>query len=58
MTSIIRREKNYFIVYTSVGENGETKQKQEARTSYQEALKRKAEIESQKSSNSLLLPTN
>ncbi|MDY4443402.1 MAG: hypothetical protein SPE35_04545, partial [Butyricicoccus sp.] len=30
----------------------------ETRTSYQEALKRKAEIESQKSSNSFLPPTN
>ena len=39
-------------------ENGETKQKWETRTSYQEALKRKAEIESQKSSNSFLPPTN
>ena len=43
---------------THVDENGETKQKWETRTSYQEALKRKAEIESQKSSNSFLPPTN
>ena len=52
MASIIKRKKNYSIVYTYVDENGETKQKWETRTSYQEALKRKAEIESQKSSNS------
>ena len=58
MASIIKRKKNYSIVYTYVDENGETKQKWETRTSYQEALKRKAEIESQKSSNSFLSPTN
>ena len=45
MASIIKRKKNYSIVYTYVDENGETKQKWETRTSYQEALKRKAEIE-------------
>lgn len=54
MASIIKRKKNYSIVYTYVDENGETKQKWETRTSYQEALKRKAEIERQKSSNSFL----
>ena len=47
MASIIKRKKNYSIVYTYVDENGETKQKWETRTSYQEALKRKAVIESQ-----------
>ena len=41
-----KRKKNYSIVYTYVDENGETKQKWETRTSYQEALKRKAENES------------
>ena len=58
MASIIKRKKNYSIVYTYVDENGETKQKWETRTSYQEALKRKAEIESQKSSNSFLPSTH
>lgn len=58
MASIIKRKKNYSIVYTYVDENGETKQKWETCTSYQEALKRKAEIENQKSSNSFLPPTN
>ena len=58
MASIIKRKKNYSIVYTYVDETGETKQKWETRTSYQEALKRKAEIESQKSSNSFLPPSN
>ena len=50
MASIIKRKKNYSIVYTYVDENGETKQKWETRTSYQDALKRKAEVENQKSS--------
>ena len=58
MASIIKRKKNYSIVYTYVDENGETKQKWETRPSYQEALKRKAEIASQQSSNSFLQPTN
>ena len=43
MASIIKRKKNYSIVYTYVDENGETKQKWETRSSYQDALKRKAE---------------
>ena len=58
MASIIKRKKNYSVVYSYIDENGEAKQKWETRTSYQEALKRKAEIESQKSSNSFLPPTN
>ena len=45
MASIIKRKKNYSIVYTYVDENGETKQKWETRSSYQDALKRKAEVE-------------
>ena len=47
MASIIKRKKNYSIVYTYMDENGETQQKWETRTSYQEALKRKAEVENQ-----------
>lgn len=58
MASIIKRKKNYSIVYTYVDGNGEIKQKWETRTSYQEALKRKDELESQKSSKSFLPPTN
>ena len=58
MASIIKRKKNYSIVYTYVDENGETKQKWETRTSYQEALKRKAEIENQKTTRSFLPPSN
>ena len=58
MASIIKRKKNYSIVYTYVDENGETKQKWETRTSYQEALKRKAEVEPESSSEPFLPPTN
>ena len=58
MASIIKIKKNYSIVYTYVNGNGEIKQKWETLTSYQEALKRKAELESQKSSKSFLPPTN
>ena len=48
MASIIKRKKNYSIVYTYYNEKGEKKQKWETRSSYQDALKRKAEIENQK----------
>ena len=58
MASIIKRKKNYSIVYTYVDENGETKQKWETRSSYQDALKRKAEIENQKTTRSFLPPSN
>ena len=58
MASIIKRKKNYSIVYTYVDENGETKQKWETRTSYQEALKRKAEIENQQHTGTFLPPSN
>ncbi len=58
MASIIKRKKNYSIVYNYVDENGETKQKWETRTSYQDALKRKAEIENQKHQGTFLPPSN
>lgn len=45
MASIIKRKKNYSIVYTYYNEKGEKKQKWETRSSYQDALKRKAEVE-------------
>ena len=38
MASIIKRKKNYSIVYNYTDENGETRQKWETRTSYQEAV--------------------
>ena len=55
MASIIKRKKNYSIVYTYVDENGETKQKWETRSSYQDALKRKAEVEKQLGENGRVL---
>ena len=45
MASIIKRKKNYSVVYNYVDENGETKQKWETWHTHKEALKRKAEIE-------------
>lgn len=58
MASIIKRKKNYSIVYNYVDENGETKQKWETRTSYQDALKRKAEVENQQHQGTFLPPSN
>lgn len=45
MASIIKRKKSYSLVYNYVDEKGETKQKWETLRNYQDALKRKAEVE-------------
>lgn len=58
MASIIKRKKNYSIVYNYTDENGETRQKWETRTSYQDALKRKAEVENQQFTRTFLPPTD
>ena len=58
MASIIKRKKNYSIVYTYVDENGETKQKWETWHTHKEALKRKAEIENQQHTGTFLPPSN
>ena len=58
MASIIKRKKNYSIVYNYTDENGETRQKWETRTSYQDALKRKAEVENQQYTGTFLPPSN
>lgn len=58
MASIIKRKKNYSIVYSYVDENGETKQKWETRGSYQDALKRKAEVENQQFTGTFLPPSD
>ena len=58
MASIIKRKKNYSIVYNYVDENGETRQKWETRTSYQDALKRKAEVENQQYTGTFLPPSD
>ena len=52
MASIIKRKKNYSVVYNYVDENGETKQKWENWRTHKEALKRKAEIENQQAAGS------
>ena len=56
MASIIKRKKNYSIVYNYTDENGETRKKWETRTSYQDALKRKAEVENQQFTGTFLPP--
>ena len=58
MASIIKRKKNYSIVYNYTDENGETRHKWETRTSYQDALKRKAEVENQQYTGTFLPPSN
>lgn len=58
MASIIKRKKNYSVVYNYVDENGETKQKWETWRSHKDALKRKAEIENQQYTGTFLPPSN
>lgn len=58
MASIIKRKKNYSVVYNYVDENGETKQKWETWHTHKEALKRKAEIENQQHTGTFLPPSN
>lgn len=58
MASIIKRKKNYSVVYNYVDENGETKQKWETWRTHKEALKRKAEIENQQFTGTFLPPSN
>ena len=55
---IIKRKKNYSVVYNYVDENGETKQKWETWHTHKEALKRKAEIENQQHTGTFLPPSN
>ena len=58
MASIIKRKKNYSVVYNYVDENGENKQKWETWHTHKEALKRKAEIENQQHTGTFLPPSN
>ena len=58
MASIIKRKKNYSVVYNYVDENGETKQKWETWHTHKEALKRKAEIENQQHTATQQAPAN
>ena len=58
MASIIKRKKNYSVIYSYVDENGENKQKWETYHTHNEALKRKAEIENQQFTGTFLPPSN
>lgn len=58
MASIIKRKKNYSVVYSYTDENGETKQKWETWTTFKEAQKRKAEVENQKHTGTFISPRN
>jgi integrase len=58
MASIIKRKKNYSVVYNYVDENGETKQKWETGRTHKEAMKRKAEVESKQQTGTFLPPSN
>lgn len=58
MASIIKRKKNYSVVYNYVDENGETKQKWETWGTHKEALKRKAEVENKQHTGTFLPPSN
>lgn len=58
MASIIKRKKNYSVIYNYVDENGETKQKWETWGTHKEALKRKSEIENQQHTGTFLPPIN
>ncbi len=56
MASILKRKKSYSVIYSYVDERGETKQKWETCHSHKEALKRKAEIETQQFNGTFLPP--
>lgn len=56
MASIVKRKKAYSIVYNYTNETGETKQKWETCHSHKEALKRKAEIETQQFNGTFIPP--
>lgn len=58
MASIIKRKKNYSVVYTYTDTNGETKQKWETWAAYKDALRRKAEVENQQYTGTFLPPSN
>ena len=58
MASIIKRKKNYSVIYNYVDENGETKQKWETCHTYKDALKRKAEVENQQFQGTFLPPSD
>lgn len=58
MATIIKRKKNYSVVYYYDTPQGEKKQKWETFTSYKDANKRKAEIENQQENGTFISPTS
>ena len=58
MASIIKRKKNYSVVYNYTDGNGETRQKWETCCSHKAALRRKAEVENQQYTGTFLAPSN
>ena len=58
MATIIKRKKNYSVVYYYDTPQGEKKQKWETFTSYKDANKRKAEIENQQENGTFIAPTS
>ena len=58
MASIIKRKKNYSVVYNYTDETGETRQKWETAHTHADALKRKAEVENQQYTGTFLPPNN
>ena len=58
MATIIKRKKNYSVVYYYDTPQGEKKQKWETFTTYKDANKRKVEIESQQENGTFIAPTS
>jgi integrase len=58
MATIIKRKKNYSVIYNYTDENGESRQKWETCYTHKEALRRKAEIENKQLTGTLLTPSN
>lgn len=58
MASLIKRKKSYSLVYYYTDENGETKQKWETLRNYQDALKRKAEVENEINKGTFIPPND
>ena len=58
MATIIKRKKNYSVIYNYTDENGESRQKWETCYTHKEALRRKAEIENKQLTGTFLTPSN
>lgn len=58
MASIIKRKKNYSVVYYYEDENGEQRQKWETYDNHKDALKRKADVENKIINNDFTRPSN